>query len=104
MGWGPVLSELLKLDFDTAVPGNGPAISRAELEAFTQKINILIARAAEMVNQGVPKDQLMNRLKPDDLGWTLTFTPEQIDGFYSELLARRNDTHAAQLNEYKLER
>src|ERR1035438_952052 len=32
-----------------------------------------------------PKDQLMAQLKTDDLGWHLSFTGEQLDGFYAEL-------------------
>jgi len=28
-GWGPVWSQVLKLDFDAAIPGSGPAISRS---------------------------------------------------------------------------
>lgn len=87
IGWDSALGEVLKLDFDVAVPGNGPAVRRAEVESFKTKIDRLVARAAELVKSGASKDQLMTRLKTDDLGWKLSLTPEQVAGFYAELAA-----------------
>jgi hypothetical protein len=85
VGWGPVLSEILKLDFDVVVPGTGPMVGRAELEAFKSKIDTLVSRAAGLVKAGVPKNELMARLKTDDLGWQFSFTGERLDRFYAEL-------------------
>ena len=85
VGWGPVLAQILKLDFDVVVPGTGNAITRADLEAFKTKIDTVVSRAAGLVKQGVPKDQLMAQLKTDDLGWHLNFTRGQLDSFYAEL-------------------
>jgi glyoxylase-like metal-dependent hydrolase (beta-lactamase superfamily II) len=85
VGWGPVLAQILKLDFDVAVPGTGPTVTKADLEAFKTKIDTLVSRARALVKNGVPKDQLMAQLKTDDLGWQLKFTGEQIDRFYAEL-------------------
>ena len=85
VGWGPVRAEILKLDFDVVVPGTGPAVSRADLEAFKTKIDTLVSRAAGLVKTGVPKDQLMARLKTDDLGWRFNFTEDRLDPFYAEL-------------------
>ena len=85
VGWGPVLAEILKLDFDVVVPGTGPTVSRADLAAFKAKIDTLVSRAEGLVKKGVPKDQLMAQLKTDDLGWRFDFTAEQIDRFYAEL-------------------
>ena len=85
MGWGPALAQVLKLDFDVAIPSTGPAISRADLEALKTKIDTLVSRATRLVKHGVPKDQLMAQLKTDDLGWQLSFTGDQLDSFYAEL-------------------
>jgi cyclase len=85
VGWGPALAQVLKLDFDVAIPSTGPTITRAELAAFKSKIDILVSRANGLVNKGVPKDQLMSELKTDDLGWQLKFTPDQVNHFYAEL-------------------
>jgi glyoxylase-like metal-dependent hydrolase (beta-lactamase superfamily II) len=85
VGWGPVLEQILKLDFDTVVPSQGPVITRADLQAFKTKIDTMVARATGLVKQGVPKDRLMAQLKTDDLGWQPNFTGQQLDSFYAEL-------------------
>jgi glyoxylase-like metal-dependent hydrolase (beta-lactamase superfamily II) len=85
VGWGPVLAQILKLDFDVVVPGTGPLVTRADLEAFKIKIDTLVSRATGLVKKGVPKDQLMAQLKTDDLGWRFNFTEGQLDRFYAEL-------------------
>jgi glyoxylase-like metal-dependent hydrolase (beta-lactamase superfamily II) len=85
VGWGPVLAEILKLDFDLVVPGAGPTISRADLEAFKTKIDTLVSRATILLKKGVPKNKLMAELKTDDLGWRLNFTGDRLDRFYAEL-------------------
>jgi glyoxylase-like metal-dependent hydrolase (beta-lactamase superfamily II) len=97
VGWGPVLAQVLKLDFDTAVPSQGPTVTRAEVEAFKGKIDILVSRAGALVSKGVPEDQLMSQLKTDDLGWKLNFTPAQVEGFYAELSKSGQSLHAAEL-------
>jgi len=83
--WPLVLEQVLRLDFDTAVPANGPAISKAELQSFEAKLYRLTERARRLVNDGVSKDQLLSQLNTNDLGWNLDFTPEQLDRFYMEL-------------------
>ncbi len=84
-GWGAVLGEILKLDFDVVVPGHGPAATRADITSFKTKLETLVSRARELVEKGVPKDQLMTQLKTDDLGWHFNFTADQVDHFYGEL-------------------
>lgn len=85
LGWGPALAQVLKLDFDLAIPGDGPVVRKADVEAYKTNIDRLLARARQLVKDGVPRDRLMARLKTDDLGWHLNFTKEQVDGFYAEL-------------------
>ncbi|MGA9529638.1 MAG: MBL fold metallo-hydrolase [Terriglobales bacterium] len=86
LGWGPVLAQVLKLDFDIAVPGTGPTVTRSDVEAFKNRIDTLVSRANVLVKNGVPKSELMAQLKTDDLGWQLKLTGEQVDRFYAELL------------------
>ena len=85
VGWGPTLAQVLKLDFDVAVPGTGPTATRADLEAFKTKVDTLVSRATLLVKKGVPKEQLMAQLKTDDLGWRFNFTEDQLNRFYAEL-------------------
>ena len=89
VGWGAVIAQILKLDFEVVVPGKGPMATRAELEAFKAKIDSLVSRAGVLVKRGIAKDQLVAQLKADDLGWRLDFTGEQLDGFYAELSQAR---------------
>jgi cyclase len=85
VNWGPVLAQVLKLDFDVVVPSTGPMATKADLEAFKTRIDTVASRAIELVRKGVTKDQLMAQLKTDDLGWRFSFTGEQLDRFYAEL-------------------
>ena len=85
VSWAAVLAEILKLDFDVVVPSTGPLVTRADLEAFRVKIDILVTRATQLVRKGVPKNQLMAELKTDDLGWRFSFTGTRLDLFYAEL-------------------
>ena len=60
-------------------------MSRADLEAFKVKVDTVIARATELVKNGVGKDKLMSQLKTNDLGWQFNFTGDALDHFYAEL-------------------
>jgi cyclase len=45
-GWGAALRKILQLDFDTVLPGTGPVVKRAELEALATRIDKLaVARS-----------------------------------------------------------
>jgi cyclase len=83
LDWIQTLDNLLKLDFDTAIPGNGNPITKADVEAYRNKIATFVGRAKVAVRNGVPKDQLMAQIKTDDLGWTPRVP--NIDLFYEEL-------------------
>jgi cyclase len=84
-GWGPVLGEILKLDFDVVVPGVGPLMSRTDLEQYKKRIETLVSRANHLVTSGIAKDKLMAKLKTDDLGWRLSFTGERLNRFYADI-------------------
>jgi cyclase len=85
--WTPVLDALLKLDFDTAVPGAGPVLTRADVEAFRTKFTTVMTRASELVQKGVAKDQLLMQLKTDDIGWAPRVP--QVDPFFEELSKKK---------------
>jgi glyoxylase-like metal-dependent hydrolase (beta-lactamase superfamily II) len=84
--WKKVFEETLKLDFDAAIPGNGPVLTKADVQAYATKFNTVIDRATELVRKGVPKDQLLMQLKTDDIGWAPRIP--SIDGLYAELGSR----------------
>lgn len=81
--WPHVLDEVLKLDWDTCIPGNGGPLNRADVEAYKAKVETFLSRAREAVAKGTPKDQLMASIKTDDLGWTPRVP--NVDDFYAEL-------------------
>lgn len=81
--WPKVLADILKLDFDTCIPGNGGPLTKADVEAYKTKVDTFVSRAKEAVAKGVPKDQLMSQIKTDDLGWTPRVP--NVDAFYADL-------------------
>jgi glyoxylase-like metal-dependent hydrolase (beta-lactamase superfamily II) len=83
MGFLKALDGILSLDFDTAIPGNGNHMTKAQVAEFRTKFQTVIDRATALIKSGVPKDQLLARIKTDDIGWSLRIP--QVDAFYNEL-------------------
>ncbi len=81
--WPQVLDDILKLDFDTAIAGNGDPLTKADVQAYKTKMETFLSRAREAVAKGVSKDQLMAQINTDDLGWKPR--APQVDAFYAEL-------------------
>ena len=81
--WKKVFAELLKLDFDAAIPGNGPVLTKADVQAYATKFNTVIDRLTELVKKGTPKEQILMQLKTDDIGWAPRVP--MIDGLVAEL-------------------
>lgn len=81
--WTRVLDAVLALDFDTAIPGNGPVMTKADVRAFKAKFDTVVTRATDAIRKGVPKDQLLAQSTSDEIGWTLRVP--QIDSLYEEL-------------------
>jgi glyoxylase-like metal-dependent hydrolase (beta-lactamase superfamily II) len=91
--WVSSLDKLLKLDFDTAIPGHGnDPMTKAQVKEFRDKMNTLLTRAEEQVKKGTPKEQLMASIKTDDIGWNVNTQqwtqPARLDPFYAELQAK----------------
>jgi cyclase len=81
--WTNVLAGILALDFDAAIPGNGDVLTKADVQAYKTKFDTVMARARELVRQGVPADQLLAQIKTDDIGWAPRIP--KVDAFYAEL-------------------
>jgi glyoxylase-like metal-dependent hydrolase (beta-lactamase superfamily II) len=62
---------LLKLDFDTAIPGHGPVLTKAQLQTYREKLGTLKQRMRDAVRTGAKKEELSKTIKLDDLGWPL---------------------------------
>jgi glyoxylase-like metal-dependent hydrolase (beta-lactamase superfamily II) len=77
------LEGVLKLDFDTAIPGRGEPKTRADVQAFRDRFATVVTRASDAIKAGATKDTLAMQVKTDDLGFT--FQPAFYGSLYDEL-------------------
>jgi glyoxylase-like metal-dependent hydrolase (beta-lactamase superfamily II) len=80
--WITTLDGVLMLDFDAAIPGHGPVLTKADVRTFRQKLATLRQRMTDVVKAGAKKEELFKRLKTDDLGWP--FPPERLNELWDE--------------------
>jgi glyoxylase-like metal-dependent hydrolase (beta-lactamase superfamily II) len=85
--WIPTLDKLLQIDFDTAIPGHGPALKKDDIREYRKKLDTLRQRLTDAIRSGVQKTQIASRLETGDLGWP--FPQARLDAMYDELAARR---------------
>jgi glyoxylase-like metal-dependent hydrolase (beta-lactamase superfamily II) len=85
--WVTTLDGVLKLDFDTAIPGHGPVLTKDNIRTFRQNLVTLRQRVTEVVRSGAKKEDLGAKLKTDDLGWP--FPPERLNELWDEFGAGR---------------
>jgi glyoxylase-like metal-dependent hydrolase (beta-lactamase superfamily II) len=70
--WSKVLEGVLKLDFEIAIQGRGEPKTRADVEAFKKKVDLVISRATDAIKAGATKETLATQVKVDDLApWML---------------------------------
>lgn len=81
--WVATLDKVLALDFDTAIPGHGPVLTKAEVRTFRDKMQTLNERMAAFIKGGGKKTDISSRVKVDDLEWP--FAAGGLDGLYDEL-------------------
>jgi glyoxylase-like metal-dependent hydrolase (beta-lactamase superfamily II) len=84
VGFGSSLDAMLKLDFDAAIPGAGPVLTKGDVQAFRTKIGAVIDRSSALVKAGVAPAQLLMQLRTDDLGWSPRIP--MVDAFVAELM------------------
>jgi cyclase len=85
IGWAQALGDVLKLDFDVAVPDSGATISRSDVESLKARIDGFVSSATKLVKDGTPKDQFVSQLRVQDPGLKLSFSGKELDGLYAEL-------------------
>lgn len=87
VNWPKFLTEVLKLDFDTLIPGHGEVMTKAQVMEYKQKWDTFVSRAVAEVKKGTPKDMLLAAIKVDDLGWnTASYNQAgRLDLLYAEL-------------------
>lgn len=85
--WVKAVDEVLKLDFDTVIPGHGNPMTKADVVAYAQKWKTFVQRASDELKKGTAKDALVAAIKVDDLGWNAASynQPARIDLFIADL-------------------
>jgi glyoxylase-like metal-dependent hydrolase (beta-lactamase superfamily II) len=78
-----LLDRVLKLDFDTAIAGRGPLMTRAEIQAYKGKWDTFMTRVKDAIAKGATKETLATQVKQDDLGWM--FNAGFFGNLYDEL-------------------
>jgi glyoxylase-like metal-dependent hydrolase (beta-lactamase superfamily II) len=81
--WRQSLEAVLKLDFDTAIPGRGDPRPKAAIQAYKEKWDAVIDRTNDAIKKGATKDQLAAQVKVDDIGWTVN--AQLLGNLYDEL-------------------
>ena len=91
--WITTLEGALELEWDTAIPGHGDLMTRADVEAFRDQMVSVRARMTELIGEGVTKEQAADKIRTTDLSWTMAqdglFMRRSIEGFYDELAAEQ---------------
>jgi glyoxylase-like metal-dependent hydrolase (beta-lactamase superfamily II) len=78
LGWSKSLAQVLKWDFDTAIPGHGnDPMTKADVVTFQKRMDAIGKKAIELVKKGTPKDKLRQEIQmelgPETMGnWTMT--------------------------------
>lgn len=93
LGWSKSLAEVLKLDFDTAIPGHGnDPLTKADVMTFQKRMDAIGKKAIELVKAGTTKDQLRQQIQmqlgAEQMGnWNMTqvVNDMRLDAFYQEV-------------------
>ena len=92
LGWSKSLAQVLKLDFDTAIPGHGnDPLKKEDVATFQKRMDAIGKKAIELVKKGTPKDQLRAQIQMQlgqEMGmWTMTAVVNdmRLDMFYDEI-------------------
>jgi glyoxylase-like metal-dependent hydrolase (beta-lactamase superfamily II) len=90
--WSQSLAEVLKLDFDTAIPGHGnDPMTKADVATFQKRIDAIGKKAIELVKAGTTKEQLRAQIQMqlgEQMGnWQMTglVNDARLDAFYQDI-------------------
>jgi glyoxylase-like metal-dependent hydrolase (beta-lactamase superfamily II) len=94
LNWSRSLDQILKLDFDTAIPGHGnDPLTKADVQAFRNKLAFLGSKGIELRKKGVAKEEIRQQIQAAgaaELGtWMVTgiINDARLDMFYADLSA-----------------
>jgi glyoxylase-like metal-dependent hydrolase (beta-lactamase superfamily II) len=97
LSWVRALDNVLKLDFDTVIPGHeANPMTKADVQAAAARLGKIASTAIGLVKKGTPKDQLVAQITAADASLNLGALLQQnnpanfairLDGFYKEVVA-----------------
>ena len=94
LNWSKSLTEILKLDFDTAIPGHGNnPLTKADVQAFQKKLAFIGSKGIELRKKGVAKEEIRQQIQAAgaaELGtWMVNgiINDMRLDMFYADLTA-----------------
>jgi cyclase len=83
--WTKTLDEVLKLDFDVAIPGHGPISDRAGVVKWRNSFAAMRDRIRGMVQQGQSKEEI-SKVLVEDYHWAPAgLAIQQVDAMIAEL-------------------
>ncbi len=86
VNWAKAMDEVLKLDFDTLIPGHGAVMTKAQVAEYAAKWKTFAERALAEVRKGTAKEALVAAIKVDDLAPFATASyAQRLDGFWADL-------------------
>ena len=98
-GWVETLDGILALEFETAVPGAGPALTKREVQVFRDRFVTLRMRTMQLLYRGVAREDALPLLETSDLDWPLVagrpFAERSFAALYDELVVEREEARAA---------
>jgi glyoxylase-like metal-dependent hydrolase (beta-lactamase superfamily II) len=84
MDWSRSVDEILRMDFDTVIPGHGPAITKAQFVQFRHKFASILERVREMNRAGKSAAEITQALV-SEFNWGAGPSAGQIPGMMIEL-------------------
>lgn len=82
--WTRTLEEMLKLDFDTVIPGHGPVARREDVVKYRLMIESMRNRVRSMLREHKSKDEIAKMLAAD-YHWQELHMRRSLDGLLTEL-------------------
>ena len=98
-GWVETLDGILALEFETAVPGTGPALTKRDVQVFRDRFVTLRMRTMQLLYRGVAREHALPLLETSDLDWPFVagrpFAERSFAALYDELAVEREEARAA---------
>jgi glyoxylase-like metal-dependent hydrolase (beta-lactamase superfamily II) len=82
--WPDTIAKVLKLDFDTVVPGHGPMSNKAAMQKYETTAREIVQTVSQLLKQGKPKADV-EKVMRSQFGWEDFHVNMALDGLIKEL-------------------